>query len=162
MADRHSGTDPRLLNFRVFALTFPGAKQSTDATASVGADIFPPGVTVGSGWYGLERFKNATFRWVDNNARFTVTAPKDEHAQLALLVESGPGMDTKQFTLQLQRNGTSVGFADVLRQASTIYFDVDLKAGQNEFVLHANGGGKPAPHDPRTLNFRVFRVTVTS
>ena len=164
---RHSGTDPRVLNFRVFALTFPGAKQLTAATGAgiagaTGPDIAPASVAFSDGWYAVEHYKGTTFRWVSNNAHFSLSAPRDEHAQLSFVVESGPGMGSKQFTLQLQHNGVTVGSADVLRQQSTIYYDVDLKAGENDFVFHADGGGKPTPHDPRTLNFRVLRVGVTS
>jgi hypothetical protein len=161
---KRAGKDSRRLNFRVFALTFPGTGPAPVAAppAPSGPDIADNGVLIGNGWYPLEHFKGDTFRWVDNDAQLVVEAPKDEHAQLWLSVESGPGMSQRPFQLFLRdAGGHAVGSARV-KDLTNLYFTVDLRPGKNAFVLHADGGGKSTPHDPRTLNFRVLHVTLAA
>jgi len=160
------GRDPRVLNFRVFNLTFPGTLPATLAEVKPpvqsGADISASGVRIGNGWYPLEHFKGDTFRWVNNNAQLIVDARRDEHAQLRLAVATGPGMSERPFTLYLRDGGgRALGSAQV-QSSNNVSFTVDLRPGLNAFVLHADGGGKPTPSDPRTLNFRVMHVTLVT
>jgi hypothetical protein len=160
------GADPRILDFRVFALTFPGthaAQVSTvHAAQRAGADITEGGVRIGNGWYPLEHFAGNTFRWVDNDAQLIVDAPKPQRAQLRLSVATGPGMAQRPFTLFLRdRGGRALGSARV-NDLSNVTFPVELRLGPNAFVLHGDGGGKPAVNDPRTLNFRVLHVALVT
>jgi hypothetical protein len=162
---KRAGKDSRRLNFRVFTLTFPGTRPAPVAVrqpVQSGPDIANNGVLIGYGWYPLEHFKGATFRWVNNDAQLIVEAPKDEHAQLRLSVETGPGMSQRPFELFLRdAGGHAVGSARV-GDLTNLYFTVDLRSGKNAFLLHADGGGKSTPHDPRTLNFRVLRITLVA
>jgi hypothetical protein len=46
-----------------------------------------------------------------------------------------------------------------VQRRQTVELLLPVEAGKpNEFRLHVDGGGKPAPNDPRILNFRVFRI----
>jgi hypothetical protein len=160
---KHAGKDPRVLNFRVFSMVSGSFAASPPPVAS-GPDVVEAGsaITLGSNWYPNEHYKGETFRWVDNNARFTVRSAKTTHAQLKLAVETGPGFSTPSFTLFLRDgSGNDIESAPV-KDRTTVYFTIDLKPGLNEFVLHDEGGGKAAPKDARILNFRVFRIGLVS
>lgn len=156
---KHAGNDPRTLNFRVFSIAQIGV-QAPAATAT-GSDITNADVRLGEGWYPLETVKGETFRWVRNDARLVVRAPKNEHAQLKLLVQAGPSLASSPLRLDVRdKKGVSVGSASV-KDRATMYFTIDLVQGSNIFVLHADDAGdKKAPNDTRVLNFRVFRAAL--
>ncbi len=137
--------DTRLLNFRVFKLTFVQAP----------VDVLPPELDakLGSGWYPLETFNGETFRWAGEDAKLSVTDPAGA-ASMLLEVEPGPGVNSKPFVLRvLNDSGVQVTEAQVkTRQAVEIPLD-----GPTVLTLHAEGGGKLIGSDKRIMNFRVFQ-----
>ena len=151
--------DPRTLNFRVFSLD----DASSDQTLGAGhPDIGGPGITLDDNWYPLEQFKGETFRWVDNDAHFDVSADRQETKRLKLLVAPGPGLQhPANFSISLRdASGHEVQKAGV-RGRSTVYLNLPLTAGANHFTLHVDGGGKAGANgDSRTLDFRIFRMAV--
>jgi hypothetical protein len=151
--------DPRTLNFRVFSI------DDATSDAAIGAghpDIAGPGITIADNWYPLEEFNGATFRWVNNDAQFEVKADQSGNRRLKLLVAPGPGLQKPtSFAISLRdASGHEIQKAAV-RGLSTVYLSLPLAAGSNKFSLHVDGGGKSGIHgDSRTLDFRVFSLTV--
>ncbi|HSP45439.1 MAG TPA: hypothetical protein VLO30_05565, partial [Chthoniobacterales bacterium] len=89
---RPAPNDARVLNFRVFKVTFVPAL----------IDVLPPQIAakLGSGWYPLETFNGETFRWAGNDAKISIDDP-DGVNTLLLEVEPGPGVSSKPFVLRV-------------------------------------------------------------
>lgn len=139
--------DARVLNFRVFKLTFVPAP----------VDVLPPeiGAKLGSGWYPLETFNGETFRWAGEDAKLTVEDPGSAKS-LLFEVEPGPGVNSKPFVLRvLNDSGVQVTESQV-KTRQVIEIPVD---GPASLTLHAEGGGKQIGSDKRIMNFRVFQNT---
>jgi hypothetical protein len=134
---------------RIQRLQFEPAKS---AAATVSSDIVRgSGVQLGTGWACWRRSARRLFRWVENDAQIRITAVQPEDVAVSLIVEPGPGVGGRVFLMKvLDGSGRQVGAAQVERRGAVKLF-VQIKAGQpNEFRLHVDGGGKPAPNDPRT------------
>ena len=145
------GSDPRILNFRVFKI------YSSAHGANVGGDITEGiGLQIGKGWYPVERFTDGTFRWVNNDAEFTVASGR---THLAMELQPGPGVDFKSMVIKiLDASGSQVQAAEVNgRQTVKLLLPV-VKGKDATYRLHLDGGGKKIPTDPRILNFRVFQL----
>jgi len=100
------GSDPRILNFRVFSIT-------VDRTA----DVFPPWATPVSGFYPLEQDGNRLFRWVRGDARIGLSGISQD--ALHFQVESGPGFGSKPFMLRvLDSDGSTITTAEVSSRAT--------------------------------------------
>lgn len=142
--------DSRVLNFRVFKLTFVPAQS----------DVLPDGLEakLGSGWYPLETFNSETFRWAGADAIISVTDPGNLQS-LLLEVEPGPGVSSKPFVLRvLDRSGAQICEAHVkARQVVAIPINGASKEKPVSVTLHAEGGGKKIGSDERVMNFRVFQ-----
>jgi len=122
-----------------------------------GDDIFGPGVEFwGKGWHRLERAGAERFRWVSEDAELVVRTT-DGRSNLALLVESGPGVGYRPFHLLIVlANGEVV--AQALVNGLT-YVKVPVPAGRGRataLFLTTKEGGLPVAGEPRILNFRVF------
>ncbi len=154
-------SDPRTLNFRVFAIADASADRDLGAghpDITAGA----PNVTLGNNWYPLEQFKGETFRWINNDATFTVTSAQAQEQRLRLVVAPGPGLaHPANFFVHLRSpSGREMQKAN-LHGRDFVYFDLPLKSGANTFELHVDDGGRHATNgDTRILNFRVFSLTV--
>lgn len=140
--------DDRVLNFRVFKLTFMPAL----------IDVLPPELQakLGSGWYPLETYNGETFRWAGNDAKINIV---DSGAAETLLleVEPGPGVDSKPFVLRvLDDSGAQITQADV-KTRSVVAIPLNGKNQPASLTLHVDGGGKKIGSDERVLNFRVFQ-----
>ena len=152
-----AGGDGRKVGARLQFIGFEPAKR---AAATVSSDIVRgSGMQLGTGWGVIETFRNETFRWVENDAQIRIIMVQAETAVLSVIVEPGPGVGGRAFLLKvLDGSGRQVDAAPVARRGVVKLF-VPIQAGQpNEFRLHVDGGGKPTPHDPRILNFRIFEV----
>lgn len=117
------------------------------------------GLRLGVGWHEVETSDGESFRWVDNDADIFVTDPGRAHSGLSLDIEPGPGVASRPFTLNVpDSNGQTVGLFEVRGRQRV---DVALPSGHvpvRGFRLHVDGGGQGVPDDPRTLNFRVFKL----
>ena len=140
--------DSRLLNFRVFKLTYIPAP----------VDVLPPelGAKLGPGWYPLETFNGETFRWAGENAKISVPeAP--ETKSLLLEIEPGPGVNSKPFTLRvLDESGVQISETPVKTRETVL---IPLDKAPLTLTLHAEGGGKLIGSDKRVMNFRVFQYS---
>ncbi len=145
------GSDPRILNFRVFKI------YSSAHGAGAGGDITEGiGVRIGKGWYPLESFTDGTFRWVNNDAEFTVPAGR---THLSVELQPGPGVDFKHMVIKvLDASGRQVQAAELTGRQTVKLLLPDGKGKEVTYRLHVDGGGKKIPTDPRILNFRVFKL----
>jgi hypothetical protein len=148
--------DPRTLNFRVFSV----ADASSDMTLGAGhPDINSPGISLGSHWYMLEEYKGETFRWVANDAEFTVTNPASGVKRIAITAASGPAVKMPgNWALTLENaNGKAIQTQSI-RARGTATFSASVNPGNTPFKLHVTSTGAKSPNDPRTLSFRVFKI----
>ncbi len=147
------GSDPRILNFRVFQI------YSSTHGANSGGDITEgAGLQVGNGWYPVETFTDGTFRWVNNDAEVKVNAA---HTRLAVELQPGPGVDFKKMVIKvLDSAGHQVQAAEVNGRQTVTLLLPSPKEKDVTYRLHVDGGGKRIPTDPRTLNFRVFKLKI--
>jgi hypothetical protein len=140
--------DTRLLNFRVFKLTFIPAP----------IDVLQPelGAKLGSGWYPLETFNGETFRWAGEDAKIAI-AESTATKSLLLEIEPGPGVNSKPFTLRVL-NETGVQISEAAVKTRQVV-EVPLDGAPKTLTLHAEGGGKLIGSDKRVMNFRAFQYS---
>jgi hypothetical protein len=145
-------TDARLMNFRVFKVAFFPAI----------IDILPPELDaqLGTGWHPLESFDGETFRWASSSPRVTIQNRGDA-ASLALEVEPGPGVDSKEFVLRVvDDSGGLIAKIDVkTRETVSIPIEAAAPGSPLSLTLQAEGGGKKIGSDDRVMNFRVFQYS---
>ncbi len=119
------------------------------------------GIFLGRSWYGLERARYGTFRWVNNDAEIVVTKPSGLKKRLVLDVEPGPALGATALKLDLvDSGGNSVAKSEISHRMNV---SLDLPAiSQRSFTVHLHveeGGLKsPAEGESRILNFRVFGI----
>jgi hypothetical protein len=129
------------------------------AAATAQSDIAGPGVMLGDGWYKEEAYGGQEFRWVDNDASFSVRCAKSL-AFVAIRAEGGPGLSTTTFPLIVRdASGRQVDAVEVTagQPQQTLILPV-VPNEDTHFSLHVDGGGKRMGSDSRTLNFRVFSI----
>ena len=144
-------SDPRILNFRVFKI------YSSAHGATAGGDITEgTGLQIGKGWYPVESFTDGTFRWVNNDAEFTVASGR---THVGVELQPGPGVDFKNMVIKvLDASGRQVQAAEVTSRQTVKLLLPAVKGKDATYRLHLEGGGKKIATDPRTLNFRVFKL----
>ena len=149
--------DPRILNFRVFKIGYQNEFSPAPADIVQGSSV----LKLGSGWYPFETYKGESFRWVNNDAAFVVTPQKSAVVRLDAELEPGPGVAGAPLYLSLINSaGHPVQTVEVQKRQN-VEFVLPVAPGKSEaFRLHVNGGGHSIPGDPRTLNFRVFRLSI--
>jgi hypothetical protein len=121
-------------------------------------DIAEPdaGVSFGPGWFAVESAgSEGIFRSVENNAEVFVRPSSHPLLPLIFDIEPAFGAGGKPFVLRAVT-------ADGVELCSTVVesrtnVPVPLPAGCSTFNLLVVGGGYASPHDPRIVNFRVFR-----
>jgi hypothetical protein len=109
-------------------------------------------ITNGDRWYPFETYGGNSFRC-------RITSSKPAKGILAIELESGPGLASKPFRLELRGERGKVSVLSAHGGREVLRVPVGLSAGNNNFSLHITGGGAPTPNSPRTLNFRVFSLT---
>jgi hypothetical protein len=140
---RSSPNDARVLNFRVFAL-------SVERTP----DVFPAWAEPRDGFYSLEHFAGSVFRWVSGDA--TIAVHRLHGDTLSFDAESGPGLESKPFTLHVMApDGTELATAEIASR-TTVRIPLHALDGAAMLTLRSAGGGRALKGDPRTLNYRVF------
>jgi hypothetical protein len=126
------------------------------------ADAVPSGnagtLSLGSNWGAYESYHGAAFRWVDNDAEIVLHGGAGE-AHIAIACEGGPSLGRRTFALRVL-DGSHRQVDHVVCDGPDRRPELLLPAGNGEtrYVLHADGGGKKVPGDPRILNFRVFSL----
>jgi len=117
------------------------------------------GIHFGSGWFPVERYgEQERFRWIENDAEVWLRVPAAGPA-ISLVVEPGPGVGPPPQTLQvLDANGSMVAEWRVSERTKLqMWLPPATDGSVQSFRLHVPDGGRPVVHDPRILNFRVFR-----
>ena len=149
--------DPRHLNFRVLTLADLRPIEGPSSPDIVDPRNF---VRLGDHWYPVERAQNRSFRWANNDAEFFVLADKDQSAPLRVLLASGPGVAGSYDVSLRDAQGKTLGDLKGSGGGDRRFEQtVPLSAGENEFTLHINGGGRRVGSDPhRILNLRVFSI----
>jgi hypothetical protein len=148
--------DPRVLNFRVFDV----ADATSDNSLGAGhPDISSGGIEVGKNWFSLEQYGGETFRWVTNDAEFSVRDSRSEERRIEVSAASGPAVQSpSDWILTLEDvNGKRLGSAHI-KARGTAFFDVPLTGGATAFKFHVISNGAKSPNDPRVLSFRVFQL----
>ena len=116
------------------------------------------GLRFGPGWYPVERQNGAPYRWIGEDAAFTVDTPEGPARVLSLEIQPGPGVNCRPFSLHvLDASGQTVAQGTVAGH-KVVHFLLPLHKGQTgRFRLHTPEGGRRITTDPRILNFTVFR-----
>jgi len=149
---RLPGGDNRLVGARLSFVGFESAGAGRDI-------VHGAGLHLGTAWAVVEKARNDTFRWVENDAQVEITADKTGDVALTLVVEPGPGVGGPFLLKALDSSGRQVAAALVSeRERVTLFVPVEAQK-VNEFRLHVDGAGKKITTDPRVLNFRVFRIS---
>jgi hypothetical protein len=135
--------DPRVLNFRVFAIEL---ERTTD--------VLPAWAVPETGFQPLEHHAGSVFRWVGGAAHIAI---RDGHGPwLALDVEPGPGVGSAPFTLRAE-TGAGVEVASIAIGArTTVRVPLDALGTSTHLVLKTEDGGRVVADDPRVLDYRVF------
>ncbi len=141
--------DSRMVSAQIKFVGFPGEREN---------DIADPPIAIGENWYPFEKFGDDTFRWVDNDARVTLSVPEEQSGELAIEFEPGPGMAGRPVSLSLILPSRATYKVPSVSGRKVIRVPLKLKAGPNYLALQADGGGATIATDPRKLNFRVFRM----
>ncbi len=127
-------------------------------------DIVEPAsrVRLGDGWYPLETYKGQTFRWVNNDAEIMVSG--SGHGPQVINLQLEPGARPKGQPLDLQVLGTEGGSVTEYSVSgpSTVSIEVPAVPTLFRYRLHVEDSAVPTGADPRTLNFRVFRISETT
>jgi hypothetical protein len=140
---RTSAADPRVLDFRVFAVAVERI-----------ADVFPSWAVPAAGFHPLERDGAETFRWIGGEA--IVELHPSRRDRLEFDAESGPGMRSRPFRLRVVRpDGTELVDLEVGTRTRVVV-PLAISDRVESIVLRADGGGVTIASDPRNLDFRVF------
>ena len=139
----------------IYPLTEEGFRRNAEQ------DIARPesGVHFGRGWFPVEwRDSREPYRWIENDAEVLLRVPAAGPA-LLLDVEPGPGVGLPPQTLQVfDANGSLMAEWSVSgRTRLQLWLPPATGDSLQSFRLHVPDGGRPVVHDPRILNFRIFR-----
>jgi hypothetical protein len=121
-------------------------------------DIAPPdsGVTFGAGWFTVEGVEGRrVYRAVDNHAEVFVGPPCEPPPPLIFDIQPAFGSGGRAFRLEAIVDGHVETGSIVVKGRTEVR--VQLPPGCRSFRFHVVGGGYPSPHDPRIVNFCVFR-----
>jgi len=151
-ADRRVANPARVLDYRVFSV-------SSGRGELLFPEIAAAPVRIDGGWYGLEYYPGEVFRWVDDDARFSVTAPAARNATLRFVVEPGPALAGAPLALTVTQGGHAVRMLRLERR-TIVSLPVRLSTASNQFALRTHAGTARTPGDPRTLDFRVLSLQV--
>lgn len=114
-------------------------------------------ITLGKGWYDFEHYAGEDVRWVNNDAELEVR--RAGPISLTLMVEGGPGLGGQPADIEFYSSNKLVQTAPLLGRRT---IQVDLQNGEAHLRLHVNSPNRLVPGDPRILNFRVFKISVSA
>lgn len=103
-------------------------------------------IELGDSWYALEHDSRDKWRWVHNDAEFTI----DGKSPKALSVELESGLSDRSLELQIIDEQGMILYGARVWGRQTLRVALP---GTHSYRLHAANG------DPRPYNFRVFRIS---
>ncbi len=167
---RLPGGDDRPVAMKMYSLGFQTAKQASQSQR-IGMlrtrqrlnwyeAIAKARIDFGSGWYPLESYAGATFRWANNDAVIVVRARTTGNSSLAVDVAPGPGEGANPAVLHLRDAAGRDLAAVTIAQRQIVKFPLKASKSPETYTLHIDGGGTKVPSDPRILDFRVFAISV--
>ncbi len=121
------------------------------------------GLSLGKGWYRPERSGDEVCRWASHQAEIFVEGAAASEPliiePLVMDIEAGPSLESDSFELKVfDRAWRRICEVSVTGR-QVIRLDLPLQFGRpNVYRLAVNCGGLVVADDPRTLNFRVFRL----
>ena len=139
--------DPRLLAYRLFALT-------------ASPPLASPGVRFGAGWHAYEK-DGCSFRWAANGAAIAVRAPRVCPVLNADL-EPGPGTGQRPFRIDIANAAGERVFTTSIRTREWIHANLPLETGEvANFTLWVDKDMLASvPGDARELALRAFAITL--
>jgi len=153
VASRDSPSDSWRLLYKI-SLQSIGDSESGDIT------LGNERLGLGSGWHRPEFWNNVHFRWSSGDAQILIRAGKPSVNTLSVDIEPGPSVKILPLVVQVLDEDRKVVQTEELAGRATITIRLPpASARPIMLVLHATDGeGKPVPHDPRILKFRVFKM----
>jgi hypothetical protein len=136
----------------------PAFRTAAHLLDARGADIFPAGeeFRFGHGWHPPETAAGERFRWASRNAQLLVRIERANY-ELGLLIEPGPGLEFRPFTL-IVRDGLNSEIARASVNGLT-WIQIPLRMPEGavaKLFFTVDGDGVATVDDPRVLNFRVL------
>lgn len=115
---------------------------------------------LGSGWHDSEVSRNVRFRWSSGDGQILLSPGQPAANTLSVDIEPGPSVRLLPLLVQvLDGDGKVVQIAELGGRATITIQLPPASAQPVVLVLHATDGeGKPVPHDPRILKYRVFKM----
>jgi hypothetical protein len=157
-------SDPRILNFRVFDISFNETENTQNSVVSEGSIKL---LKLGEGWYPYEEYDNEKFHWVGQRpAEININNRYLSDKILNINLETGPGCGDKPLYLDLFFNGKLLK-KEKFRGKGNLQIDfskipVEQIKDQNIIELISISDNVKTPDDPRILNFRVFNIGFVS
>jgi len=151
-------SDPRILNYRVFNISFKGAESIPKTIIS---DLNQ--INLGKGWYPFEVFKGESFQWVGKKPAEIIFMNSDKNLGIIKLdLEPGPSCGGDSLALDVMLNDKLLNKNKLLSR-KTLEIDLRnykniLKSGINILKLIPLSNNTVVPGDPRILNLRVFNI----
>ncbi|NOT60458.1 MAG: hypothetical protein HOP19_09565, partial [Acidobacteria bacterium] len=141
-------------------LQYIGFETKPGFAEKLPSDVTESGVSLGRGWYLPEESNGAIYRWVNNQAEFTISPPEEDEPQaLYLELEPGPGLDLKPFELKFLDFSNHTLAKHTVNGRQTLKVVLPVEPGvTTAYKLNVEGGGKTIANERRILNFRVFRA----
>ncbi|MFA5792108.1 MAG: hypothetical protein WC884_03690 [Candidatus Paceibacterota bacterium] len=154
------GTDPRILNYRVFNVSLKNNEKLL-------YDIIKANdrnqIYLGDGWYPFETYDGKSFQWVGKEPAEIIFKNSDNNlGTIKLDLEPGPSCGGEPLKLNVYLNKKKI---DEYKLLSKKTLEIDLKKnknnvknGNNIIKLVPSSKNIIVPGDPRILNFRVFNI----
>lgn len=119
-------------------------------------DIAALPLQLGEGWYPFERWEGDSFRWAAGTATLRLDTPAAIDG--VLVVDVAPG-SASVGPLRLSIKTSGVERHERIDTRRTLRVPVHLAAGTHVITFSAPPSHVQSSPDPRTLTYRVFRVT---
>jgi len=173
--------EERYLNYRVSLLGLTNQKLSIEALKLLNTqdDIVPSSswsrlmsaperfrdasnlLCIWNNWGPLEEWGGRRFRWVNNDAELLLFSPSEKTRSLILELERGPSLPPGGATVIAYVNGAPSDTATITGFHRAMMKLPDVLQKENLVRLRVTAEGKPSENDPRVLNFRVFRISLS-
>lgn len=153
-------SDPRVLNYRVFNISFKGTESQQKTIID---KAFLDKISLGNGWYPFETYEGKSFQWVGKEPAEIIYKYSDNNlGSIKLNLEPGPSCGKEPLKLYVYLNDKLIN-ENRLISRKIIEIDLknyknNLKDGNNIIKLVPSSKNISVPGDPRTLNFRVFNI----